>query len=101
MTTLQTTMKRDDPIPGEMPAYGSNSQTLTERELEVVRALSEEFPGQHLETSVLAVRTLEGAEVETLRFTLGGLASSDLHRDRIGGGETTKAACVRAGAGAS
>ncbi len=76
------------PIPGVMPAYGENSQTLTERELEVVHAVSEEFSGLHLETSIVPVHTLEGTEVDTLRFTLSGIASTDLHRDRIAGGDS-------------
>jgi YHS domain-containing protein len=80
--------ERDNPIPGDMPAYGSNSQTLTERELEVVNAVSEAFAGAHLETSIIPVHTLEGTQVDTLRFTLSGLASSDLHRDRIAGGDS-------------
>jgi YHS domain-containing protein len=71
-----------------MPAYSTSSQALTERELEVVRAVSEHFAGLHLETSIMPVHTLEGSEVDTLRFTLSGLASSDLHRERIAGGDT-------------
>lgn len=77
--------ERDTPVAGELPANGSNTQTLTEPEQEVVRAVSEHFAGLYLETSVVPVHTLEGTEVETLRFTLSGIASSDLHRDRITG----------------
>src|SRR5688572_15147027 len=81
--------ERNTPMPGEKPAYGANSQTLTERELEVVRAVSESFAGLHLETSIVPVHTLEGNQVDTLRFTLSNIASADLHRDRIAGGDST------------
>lgn len=53
------------------------------REEAVVREVTKAFPTMNLRVSPVAVHTLEGREVETLRFTLDEIASSDVQVDTL------------------
>ena len=79
-----TDTSRPRSAPADPVLAGDTTQSLSVAEQAVVNAVSDAFQGLHLETVVMSVHTLESdKEVSTLRFTLGGRASSDLHRDRI------------------
>ena len=53
------------------------------REAAIVKQVTEAFPRNNLRVSPVAVHTLEGREVETLRFTVDEMASSDVQVDRL------------------
>lgn len=61
--------------------------SLTEREEQVVKLVTEKFPDRFLEARIISVHKQEGGETPTLRFTLDQAASTDLERERIAGSQ--------------
>jgi hypothetical protein len=62
------------------------------REEAIVKQVTEAFPANDLRVSPVAVHTLEGREVETLRFTVDEMASSDVQLERLARESTSPSA---------
>jgi hypothetical protein len=56
---------------------------FTEREMELIRLLTERYPERALDARIVTVHTLEGGESTTLRLTLDDTISTDFTRSRI------------------
>jgi hypothetical protein len=64
---------------------------FTDREMELVRLLTERFPDRALDARFVTVNTLEGGKSETLRLTLDDTDSTDFTRSRIADAQSVEA----------
>ena len=61
----------------------TTSRQRTRREEAVVEEVTQAFPDMTLSVTPVAVHKLEGGQVQTLRFTLDDMVSSDLELERL------------------
>jgi hypothetical protein len=61
----------------------TSQSDFTEREMELIRLLTERFPERALDARIVRVHRQEGGEATTLRLTLDDTESTDFVRDRI------------------
>jgi hypothetical protein len=74
------------PPASEVPPPNITAEELSvsrRREVAIVGLVSAAFPAMNLRVSPVAVRTLEGRDEPTLRFTLDETYSADLRRDQL------------------
>jgi len=61
----------------------SSQSDFTEREMDLIRLLTERFPERALDARIVRVHRQEGGQAATLRLTLDDTVSTDFTRDRI------------------
>jgi hypothetical protein len=71
------------PSPPRQTESAISSEERDSREAAVIEEVTKAFPAMNLRVSPISVHTLEGQEVQTLRFTLDETASSDVQLDTL------------------